>query len=319
MPLVQSNHYKPAGLFKNCHFNTLYPYLFRKKIDHNFERIRLNTLDGDFVDIDCLFNSNKKVAILCHGLEGSSSSQYINGITTALKDDWDIIALNYRSCSGELNLTATLYHSGFTDDLHQIIQQYSSLYEEIVLVGYSLGGNLVLKYTTDGKFEVDKKIVSVVAISVPCDLEHSGYRLMQKQNKIYIQNFLSSLKKKMLNKYHQGFEEIDIAKLEITKTLYDFDEYFTGPLHGFGNALGYYQKCSSKQYLSEINIPTLLINSLDDSFLSPECFPFEIAKDNNQFYMMATQYGGHVGFSSLRPESYWTDDTIKLFLTNRAL
>lgn len=286
---------------------------------HPYTRERIKTPDHDFFDVDYLRSGHSKLAVICHGLEGSSSSQYVAGIVQELKADWDIAAINYRSCSGELNLTATLYHSGFTADLDTLISRDKHKYHEIALIGFSLGGNMVLKYTLDGICKIHDKINSVVAVSVPCDLEHSGYRLLKWHNKMYVRAFLNTLKEKMKAKYDQGFTEIRVDLLNKTNTLFDFDEHFTGPLHGFGDALGYYRTCSSKPLLSRVTLPTLILNAQNDSFLSPECIPVEEAEANGTLFLLAPAYGGHVGFSEWSSVPYWSEKVISLFLKEKSL
>jgi len=319
MPVVHSQRFNPPWPFTQGHFSTLYPYLLREKPRHAYTRERICTPDHDFFDVDYLRNGHSRLAVICHGLEGSSGSQYVAGLVEELKGNWDVAAINYRSCSGELNLTATLYHSGFTADLHLLIDREENTYHEIALIGFSLGGNMVLKYTLDGYNDLSEKIKTVTAVSVPCDLEHSGYRLLKWHNKLYVRAFLNTLKEKMEAKYAQGFSEIQIDLLGKTKSLFDFDEYFTGPLHGFGDALGYYRTCSSRPLLNRVAIPTLILNARNDSFLSPECFPEEEAHENDQLYLLAPAYGGHVGFSAWSSFPYWSEKVIALFLEEKAL
>ncbi len=319
MPVVESLRFSPPWPFTHSHFSTLYPYLYRGKPKHVYNRERIHTPDYDFFDVDYLRNGHSKLAIICHGLEGSSSSQYVAGLVQVLKTDWDVAAINYRSCSGEINLTATLYHSGFTADLHTLVKREEDNYSEIVMIGFSLGGNMVLKYTLDGIYELSHKISTVVAVSVPCDLEHSGYKLLKWHNMLYVRAFLKTLKEKMKAKYDQGFSEIRIDLLEKTNTLFDFDEYFTGPLHGFGDALGYYRACSSRPFLNNVSIPTLILSAQNDSFLSPECFPVQEAIGNENLYLLAPKYGGHVGFSAWSSTPYWSEKVISLFLKEKSI
>ena len=171
MPVIQHVDYKPPILFRNNHLNTIYPFLFRNGIVPDYKRKRFDTGDGDFIDLDTIFNSNNKLAILCHGLEGSSDSQYMRFTSQLLSENgWDVIAMNHRSCSGEMNRKIQMYHSGFTDDLHEVISTYEKDYEEVILAGFSLGGNMILKYTNDGLFTLSPILTKVAAVSVPCDL-----------------------------------------------------------------------------------------------------------------------------------------------------
>ena len=197
MPITESS-YKPKTLLKNGHINTIYASLFRKvNLNNSFTRKRIETEDDDFLDIDFLKNENNKIAILCHGLEGSSSSKYIKGTSNLLSSNgYDIAAMNYRSCSGEINKQLKTYHSGQTDDLNSVINLVLPNYDEIYLIGFSLGGNIILKYIGDGIHKIHPKIKATVGISVPVDLHGSSLELSKFKNSIYNKRFLKTLTKK---------------------------------------------------------------------------------------------------------------------------
>ena len=313
MPIL-SNDYKPPFLFKYRHINTIYSTLFRKTKPISFKRKRIETLDDDFLDIDFIENGSKKIVILCHGLEGSSNSKYILATAKLLsKNGYSIAAMNYRFCSGEINRQLITYHSGKTDDLHTVINYVLPNYDAIYLVGFSLGGNLILKYNGDGLFPLSSKIKASVAISVPIDLKDSSISLQKRENKLYNWRFLRTLSKKMYLKHNQFPKELDINPLKMIKNLTDFDEYFTSKINGFKNAQDYYFKASSKQFICNISRPTLLINAKDDPFLSQSCFPINEAKNSLNFYLMIPKYGGHVGFIS-KGDFYWSENQILKFI-----
>ena len=185
MPIIATD-YTPPFLFKNRHFNTIYSSLFRRIKPVAFKRKRLETSDDDFLDIDFIENGSKKIVILCHGLEGSSDSKYIQATAKILsKNGYSIAALNYRFCSGEINRQLITYHSGKTDDLHTVINYVLPNYDSVYLVGFSLGGNLILKYNGDGLFNLSSKIKASVAISVPVDLKGSSIALQRRENTLY--------------------------------------------------------------------------------------------------------------------------------------
>ena len=295
--------YSPAFLFVNRHFNTMYPYAMRRNNIPDYQRVRWETEDGDFFDLDFVNKGAKSVVILLHGLEGSSSSQYILGITNAL---------NHRSCSGELNRTLGFYHSGYTKDLAFIVSELSKKYEKVSAVGYSLGGNMLLKYL--GTHEVPAEFKTGVALSVPAHLSSSAVRLNHWTNRPYAIQFLKTLNKKAVAKAKQFPEVLDYRKFQNIATLYEFDNKVTAPLHGFVDAEDYYAQSSSAQFLHNIQVPTLLVNAVDDSFLAPPCFPFEIAQDNPNFHFYAPKQGGHVGFARLKSNAYWSDDMVVRWL-----
>lgn len=317
MPIIDSSDYKPPFLLRNGHLNSMYSPFFRKKIELPFVRERFITSDEDFVDLDHLKAGNRRLAILCHGLEGSRDSQYMMNTSAILsQNNWDVLVFNYRSCSGEMNLKLQMYHSGWTQDLHEIVTDKENDYDEISLVGYSLGGNVVLKYTTDGTLPLSPKIKSIVAVSTPCDLSASSQKIISRQNIIYDKRFRMTLKEKMKQKHQMYPNEIPINKLENVKTLWDFDEHFTGPLHGFDGAEDYYSKCSSKQFLNNTTLPTLMITAQDDPFLTRESLIFEIAFETNNLYFMAPKFGGHVGFTTFGQNFYWNEQKILQFINS---
>ena len=313
MPLIETD-YTPTFFSKNRHFNTIYSSLFRRIKRIPFKRKRIETSDNDFLDVDLIDNGSKKIVILCHGLEGSSNSKYILATAKLLsKNGYSIAAMNYRFCSGEINRQLITYHSGKTDDLHTVINYVLPNYDAIYLVGFSLGGNLILKYNGDGLFPLSSKIKASVAISVPIDLKGSSISLQKRENKLYNWRFLRTLSKKMFLKHNQFPKELNIKPLKMIKNLTDFDEYFTSKINGFKNAQDYYFKASSKQFICNISRPTLLINAKDDPFLSQSCFPINEAKNSLNFYLMIPKYGGHVGFIS-KGDFYWSENQILQFI-----
>jgi predicted alpha/beta-fold hydrolase len=313
MPVI-TNDYKPPLFFKNRHINTIYSSLFRKTKLPSFKRKRIETLDDDFLDIDLIENGSKKIAILCHGLEGSSDSKYIQATSKLLSlNGYSVAAMNYRFCSGEINRQLVTYHSGKTDDLHVVINYVLPNYDSIYLVGFSLGGNLILKYNGEALFSLSSKIKANVAISVPVDLKGSSIALKRSENILYSWRFIRTLSKKMYLKHQQFPNQLDVAPLKKVKTLTDFDNFFTSKINGFIDAEDYYLKASSKQFIPNISKPTLLINALDDPFLSESCFPISEAKENSKFYLMTPSHGGHVGFIS-KGDFYWSEIQILNFL-----
>jgi predicted alpha/beta-fold hydrolase len=298
--------YKPEFLFKFRDVNTVYPTFFRNvKVDYKRERIELK--DGDFLDIDRIKNGNKKVAVLCHGLEGSSNSNYIKAVASLLnKNEFDITAVNYRSCSGEMNRLSKFYHAGATDDLKEVVNHIEPEYDEVYLVGYSLGANLVLKYmgVDAGK---DKKLKAGVAISCPLDLYDSSFTLNKTRNYVYKMKFLLSLKKKIREKYKMMPDKINIEGIDKLKDFNEFDNRYTAKLNGFKDAEDYYKKESAINFLPDIKVPALIINAKDDPILSSKCYPKHLKEINENLNILYPKYGGHVGFAKFNKDYYWTD------------
>lgn len=317
MPVLESN-FSPSLPFKNGHFNTIYRPLFVKGT-HNYERVRIDTWDKDFIDLDFSKVGSSVLVVLIHGLEGSSESTYIVSAANELNAvGYDSVAFNLRGCSGEDNLLLKTYHSGKTEDvdfvISYLIENYD--YEKIMIVGYSLGGNLTLKYLGEFADRTPKEIIGGIAVSVPIDLNTSGRQMELLKNKIYMEEFLKTLRLKVLEKAHKFPEyQLDKDKLFKAKNFKDFDEIYTAPVFGFDGPLDYWKKASSKPYIQKIKKPTYLITSLDDPFLPKECYPYEEAESMDNFYLLATKYGGHVGFmSGFRHKNKWLEGKIIQFL-----
>lgn len=203
MPYIENSLYKPPALMRSAHLLTIYPSLFRKIRDVKYERERINTPEADYLDIDWSRIGSSKVAIISHGLEGHTQRSYVLGMVRALnKHGWDVAAWNFRGCSGEPNRLPQFYHSGSSDDLETVINHIRGLgkYEKIDLVGFSMGGNITLKYLGEKSGEVPQEIGRAVAFSVPCDLKNSSYKLDKLGNALYMRRFLRSLRVKFAKK-----------------------------------------------------------------------------------------------------------------------
>jgi predicted alpha/beta-fold hydrolase len=301
MALIQESTYKPSPLFKSKHFNTIYRTLFQS-IPVKYHRQRMETLDGDFMDIDFSNVGSKKLVVIIHGLEGSSDSKYVTALTKISNESgFDVAAVNLRGCSGEPNLHLYSYHSGKTEDLAEIISylEDSFNYASYHVVGYSLGGNLLMKYLGEGRSDYSSKLQAGVGVSVPCDLKGSSEAIAKFWNMVYMQRFLISLKKKTKLKFRQ-FPESDIPLEAImnSRNFLDFDNLFTAPVNGFVDAEDYWKRNSCKQFLQGIEIPSLLVTSIDDPFLSESCIPMKEARSNDHVKLEVTKYGGHVGYNS---------------------
>lgn len=307
MPIISSN-YAPPILFKNAHLSTIYSGTIRKVDDIVQERVRLELPDGDFLDLDWSFSQkpSQKVVILLHGLEGNAQRPYITGSAKQFNHaGYDTCAVNFRGCSGETNRLFRSYHSGATEDLQSIIshileaKKYSTMY----LNGFSLGGNLALKYLGED-IEIPKELKGAVAVSVPCSLHSSLVELLKPKNFLYARRFKKHLVEKLRAKQLLFPDKIADSDIKAIKTLKDFDDIYTSRAHGFDNAMDYYKKCSCLQFLPNIKIPCLLINAQNDSFLGAECYPYQEAKINRNLYLETPKYGGHVGFYGIQNSTY---------------
>ena len=306
MPVIEST-YKPPFYFKNGFVSTVYSGLIRR-VSLKQERERITLSDSDFLDLDWSFSSQKtnKVIILLHGLEGHAQRPYMTGPAKLFnQNNIDAVCVNFRGCSGERNLKYRSYHSGATDDLEEIIDYIikEKNYDEIYLKGISLGGNLILKYLGE-RTNVPKQVKAAIGVSVPCDLNGSCKELHKLKNKLFHDRFLKDLIFHLKEKQKAFSNKISLDDVNSIKTLLDLDNVYTSKAHGFKDALEYYEKCSALQFLVNIKVPTLIINALNDSFLSPECYPIKEAKKNSNLHLEMPNYGGHVGFIDKRNVYY---------------
>jgi predicted alpha/beta-fold hydrolase len=323
MPLLKSD-FAPTLPFKNGYFNTMYRPLFMKDIC-TYNRKRIPTWDADFIDLDFSFVGSKTLVLLIHGLEGSSESKYMASTSNHInRKGLDTVCFNLRSCSGEDNLLLATYHSGKTEDVDFVVQHLLNNYnyDNIILVGFSLGGNLTLKYLGEYQPKLSEKVKGGIAISVPVDITSAEIEMDKFKNKLYIEIFFKTLKNKILEKAHKFPNyKLDKDKLFKATTFKHLESLYIVPIFGFKSPEDYWKKASSKPYLSKIDRPTLLINAKDDTFLSAACYPIKEALQSNNFYLEVSDYGGHCGFmSSFKPqENTWLEERIMRFIAEKVL
>ncbi len=318
MPLLNSN-FLPTIPFRNGHFNTMYRPLFMKdKI--SYKRKRITTWDNDFIDLDFSFVNSSTLVVLIHGLEGSSESKYMISTSNYLNNrHLDTVCFNLRGCSGEDNLLLSTYHSGKTEDvdfvINYLLENYT--YKNIIIVGFSLGGNLTLKYLGEKSDKLSSVVKGGIASSVPIDIATAEKEMDKLKNKLYIEMFFKTMKNKVLEKAHK-FPEYKLDKDKLFKaTRFKHLEYlYTAPVFGFESPEDYWEKASSKPFLSKIKKPTLLINAKDDTFLSAECYPKKEAENSKYFFFEETKFGGHCGFmtSFIPKENRWLEHRIAKFI-----
>lgn len=298
--------YKPSLLFKNGHISTCYPTIFRK-VEIEYERERIETPDGDFLDIDWLKNGSKNLLVLCHGLEGSSRSNYIKGIGKYFtKKKWDVLAMNYRGCSGEMNRKPKFYNMGQIEDLHTVLEKTKD-YEKVVIAGFSLGAGLVLNYLGREK-NINDNIICGIAVSAPCDALGSSRTFDKKSNSIYRNYFLKKLKRKMAEKIKLFPEEKHLQDAMNAKTIEDFDNLYTAPQYGYSDAIDYYENVSANKVIKNIKLPVLILMAEDDPIMSESCYPKKESKNNPNITLQITKYGGHVGYVQLDKDYYWLEE-----------
>lgn len=323
--------FKPAWWLSNCHLQTIYPALFRNEPNPpDYRREQLTTPDGDFIDVDYCGTGKQPLVILLHGLTGSSQSGYIKGLQRALsKQGLRSAALNFRGCSGQSNNRARCYHSGESEDIHFL---YHTLRQRepdtpIAAVGFSLGGNVLLKWLGEQGENLD--LFAAIAVSVPLLLGICATKLDNGLSKRYRGNLLKELRGYMHSKLQhlenmgytkEAMKIKELGDLSTINSFWQYDDRVVAKLHGFQDVHDYYNRSSSRQYLKSITVPTLLIQSVDDPFMTPEVLP---GPDETSLHVQLefTQHGGHVGFISgripLRPR-YWLERRVPEFLLEHA-
>lgn len=270
-----------------------------------YRRERLELLDGDFLDLDWLRGPGPpapRLAVLTHGLEGDAEAGYIRGMARALRAaGWDVLAWTFRGCGPEPNRLPRFYHAGETGDLRAVIAHgVSRGYRAVGLVGFSLGGNVLLKCL--GEAPAPPAVLGAAAFSVPVDLTASTRALDgHRGNRLYQRRFLKTLRDKVLTKARQHPGLLELTGLRDVRNFARFDDRYTARLHGFRDAADYWGQSSARGYLAGIGVPTLLVNARDDPFLPmPECFPFAEAEASASLTFEAPAHGGHVGFVDFR-------------------
>lgn len=310
--------YQAPLFFRNGHRQSIYPTIFRKVNGVHYRREKIATPDDDFLDLDWVSGKSDKLAIISHGLEGNSTRAYVKGMVKAVTDaGFDALAWNFRGCGGTINRQPKLYHSGFYEDLETVIDHVFEHYgyREVNLVGFSMGGNVSLIYLAQKGRSIDQRIKKCVAFSVPCDLKAGSEQIARPGNQIYMRRFLRLLHEKIKAKRPDFPELFDDRDYDLIRNFYDFDNRYTAPLHGFIDAYDYWQQCSSKPFIKNIRVPTLLVSALDDPFLAEACYPFKECSANPYLSLETPKHGGHVGFVSFnRNHLYWSEERCVTFL-----
>ncbi|WP_420643791.1 YheT family hydrolase [Candidatus Leptofilum sp.] len=337
----QLNPYKPTKWLPGGHWQTVFGRLVRRKDGIIFHRRRLDTPDGDFIDIDFpevaghLLPDNAPLVLLLHGLEGNARRGYACETYRRLAQlGVRSVGLNYRSCSGEMNRKARFYHSGATDDVAFVLETLANWFPNSKrgLIGFSLGANLTLKFLgelggkandwveTPARFgslaEQLSGVEAAVAVSPPFDMKSSSALLEQGFSRFYTRYFLHSLHEKVRAKADLLAPVVDLDKVLAARTFREFDHYGTAPLGGFDGADDYYEKCSTAQFLPHIRVPTLLLRALDDPLFAPDDVPYDIIAANPCLTTGITAQGGHLGFVEGQPGSFncWAEQEAARFL-----
>lgn len=315
---MSQNQFKPAWWLKNPHLQTIWPAICRNDINIKLERERIELPDGDFIDLDWIGRDNSgPIVLILHGFEGNMESHYAKGMLKSVSDHgWRGAFMYFRGCSGEPNRLPRGYHSGDTRDLAYIVTVLSRLNPNtpIAAIGYSLGGNVLLKWL--GETKRQNILKAAVAISVPFDLNKAAKRLQTGFSRFYQWYLVKYARERLLQKFKVVSGPIDSNQLATVQSMHDFDGTYTVPLNGFSSIDEYYLSASSRHYLHSIHVPTLILHARDDPFMTEDVIP-QPGELSSAIRLEVTDAGGHVGFVSgaypWRPK-YWLEDRVPEFL-----
>jgi uncharacterized protein len=330
MPAFQLNPFTPSKWLSGGHAQTILGRIARRKDGLIFHRRRIDTPDGDFIDLDFPevaghpVSEKAPLVLLLHGLEGDARRSYACETYRRLaRLGIGSVGMNYRSCSGEMNRVARFYHSGATEDVALALATLAEWFphNRRGLIGFSLGANLTLKFLGERGRTGQRWVDTAVAVSPPFDMKKSATLLERGLARLYTRYFLRSLRKKVLAKKALLEPILDLEKLLAAQTLQEFDNFGTAPLASFRDANEYYDKCSTAQFLPQIKVPTLLLRALDDPIFAPDDVPYEAIAANPFLTAGITPKGGHVGFVQGRPGAFscWAEQEATRFLGTHLL
>lgn len=320
----------PACWLPGPHFQTVGARWSRSRRGVRLRRERLTLPDGDFLDLDWADVPARRppvLVLLLHGLEGSARSGYaLETYRQLARYGIPSVGLNFRSCSGELNRGDRLYHSGETDDTRFVIRTLRTRFPEqrLGVVGFSLGGNVLVKYLGEeatGSRAEDMGVTAAAAVSVPYDLAAGARHMERGIARLYARRLLRSLQRKVRARAAELGHRVDLTRALRARTFRDFDDAATAPLHGFRNADDYYARASSAAWVSGVRVPTLLVHADDDPFLPAEAIPRAAAAANPWIDARFSARGGHVGFVAGSPwrRRYWAEAQVAAFMASRLL
>ena len=295
----------PAGLshapwwLPGGHAQTIWPALFARRPHVDYRRERWDTPDGDFVDVDWLAapaHADAPLVALFHGLEGSSRSHYALALMDAVRAlGWRGVVIHFRGCSGEPNRLPRAYHSGDSTEIAWIVQRLGALAAELHVAGVSLGGNALMRWLGETGRDATNRLASAAAISAPLDLMAAGDALGHGFNLVYTRQFLRTLRTKSLAKLARHPALYDAAAVARSRTLREFDDLVTAPLHGYRDTDDYWTRASSKPVLRHVAVPTLVLNARNDPFMPASALPTP-QEVSPHVTLELPDEGGHVGF-----------------------
>ncbi len=325
------NPFRPHPLFRGGHAQTLasfaWPRRFRLQAPGDEKRL-FEVAPNSQVLAHCRWHANRAqhpTVVLWHGIEGSSDAVYMLATARkAFRDGFNVVRMNLRNCGGTEHLTPTLYHGGLSEDLRAVITELieHDRLRRLFLIGFSLGGNMVLKLAGEYAEQPPREVIAVCAISPSVDLDASGNSICERSNWIYHREFVRRLKERIRLKGKLYPEIYDTSDLHLIRTITEFDERFTSVAHGFANAADYYDKASALRVMNKIRVPTLIVHAQDDPFI-----PFAPLRDpsidaNPYILLLGPERGGHVAFVAAAAndeDRFWAENRVLEFckLANR--
>ena len=317
MPLIEKSTYDGPPFYQklNKHLQTIIPS-FRVVKDVPYQRERINTGDGDFIDVDCIDAGSNKLVVITHGFEGSSRKQYALGTAKIFSEaGWDVAAWNCRSCSGEMNRLFKMYDHGDVEDISTVVNHFAAKknYDSVVLVGYSMGGNISLKY---GAMNAHEKVKKIIAFSTPLDMKDSLVALTKPSAFVYRRYFLSNLAEKILAKSQMFPDKLSEQDFD-GKGWIDKCAVFFCKINGYATMEEFYKRASPNNFLDKIKVPTLIVNALNDPMLGKNCYPYEVIKNLQHVFLETPKSGGHCGFISATDKIFaWSERRALAFAVN---
>lgn len=313
-----NSDFRPARWLGNPHLQTVWASRLRRAPCPRLRRERLELEDGDFIDLDWTGGAEHgPIVIVLHGLEGSSDSGYARGLlNAAVGRGWRGVVMHFRGCSGEPNRLRRGYCAGTTDDPARVVETLRERFPDspLVAVGYSLGGNALLKWLAETG--AGNPLTAAVAISIPFQLGSAAERLARGFSRLYQHHLLRCLKLGYTRKFRGRRDApYPLERLAALRDFRTFDHFVTAPLNGYGGVDQYYAEASSRSHLADIAVPTLILHARDDPFMTPDVVP-TAAELSPCVTLEVSSRGGHVGFVSgsvLRPE-YWLEQRIPAYI-----
>jgi uncharacterized protein len=318
MALLENAPYAPPTFLKGKHLQTIAP-AFRKVTDVPYLRERIDTPDGDFLDLDWLRQGHRKLLILTHGLEGNSQRPYILGMAKYFAQlGWDILAWNCRSCSGELNRLFRLYNHGDVGDISTVVNHATTryIYDEVALAGFSMGGNINLKYAAVCPHP---SVSKVIAFSAPLEMRSSTETLAAWDNWVYRYHFQRKLLPKLKAKAKLFPQKLDYDYVIKNIKSWDFQLHtFFCVMNDYVSLDDFYERGSALNFIADLKIKTLIVQAENDPMLSPACFPKDMARKHDFLNLEVVKQGGHCGFplKNNKNESY-AELRASAFLNNK--